>query len=453
MERWRFFGLLSLVSVLFLVGLYAVAELGRGRLEQAQGTMQAAMVRRMLVGELRQQVAEAALASRSLLLTERSEYLEPLRRSTQSIARVADALVTSYSPADPSGARIARQLRYLAGVQSGAIMSVAALYNGRGPEAARALALAQSRSVDPIAQFLQVASRVEQYEAAQVDAARANLRHEQRLVRILGLTGMGVNILLVLSAFLMALATLRRHRDGMAQIAQRKEELEVEAAARTAELNDVYGHLQTVQEQERSRLARGLHDELGGLLLAARMDATWVKRHARDAEPQALAARIDRILDVLDQGIDLKRRVIEELRPTLLDNMGLLAALRWQVDELCRRSTLACACHFPPTEPELAPATAIALFRIVQEALANVLKHAGATRADVTLDVAGDHVLLTIADDGRGITGAELARPRSHGLTGMRHRVVSLGGTLAIAGAPGGGTEVRVIVPRRGRPH
>ena len=154
----------------------------------------------------------------------------------------------------------------------------------------------------------------------------------------------------------MVLGALRRHREGLAQIERRKDALEAEAAAKAAELNEVYGHLQSVQEQERSRLARGLHDELGGLLLAARMDVTWVKHHARDADRQALAARIDRILEVLDQGIDLKRRVIEELRPTLLDNMGLVAAIRWQVDEACKRGRLHCAFHVPEHEPEVAAA-------------------------------------------------------------------------------------------------
>jgi signal transduction histidine kinase len=245
----------------------------------------------------------------------------------------------------------------------------------------------------------------------------------------------------------MVLAMLRRHREGLAQVARHKDALEIEAAARAAELNEVYAHLQTVQEQERSRLARGLHDELGGLLLAARMDVSWVRQHARDAEPHAVAARIDRILDALDQGIDLKRRVIEELRPTLLDNMGLLAAIRWQLDETCARAHVQCACHFPASEPQIAPDTAIALFRVVQEALTNVLKHASARRVDVTLDVVDERVLLAVVDDGVGIDAAGSTRPHAHGLNGMKHRISAIGGTLTVSRSPGGGTEVRAIVP------
>lgn len=245
-----------------------------------------------------------------------------------------------------------------------------------------------------------------------------------------------------------AAGALRRHREGLRRMERRRVALEREAASRAEELNEVYGHLQAMQEQERSRLARGLHDELGGLLLAARMDVTWLKQHARDAEPAVLAARIDRILDVLDQGIDLKRRVIEELRPTLLDNMGLAAALRWQVDEFCERARLRCACHFPEQEPDVPPRTAIALFRVVQEALSNVQKHARAAHVAVTLVESAGGLRLSIVDDGIGIGADAVQRTRSHGLAGMKHRIVSLGGTLTVSATPMGGTEIRAIVPR-----
>jgi signal transduction histidine kinase len=448
MERWRIFGLTTLACVVFLASLFLIAEAGRARLRDASEAMQAAMARRILVGELRQQVAESALGLRGFLLTGRAEYIRPLRTSSRAIDRTAAAFVASYAGEPAQVGETARQLRYLAGMQAGATLSLVALYNSRGVAAARELARAQSPADDPLARFLAVADKLEQYEVARVAATRSNWQREQRIARDLALAGTLVTIALVASASLMAFAALRRHRDGMAQVAQRKDELELEAVTKAAELSEVYGHLQTLQEQERSRLARGLHDELGGLLLAARMDVTWVKQHARDALPEALTARIDRILDVLDQGIDLKRRVIEELRPTLLDNMGLLAAVRWQADETCKRGRLRCNCHFPPEEPDVSADTAIALFRVVQEALTNVHKHAEASRVDLSLDVAADHVLLAIVDDGRGIDDAGSHKVQAHGLAGMKHRIVALGGTLTVGRTPEGGTEVRAIVPR-----
>jgi len=450
MGRWRLYGLLTVLSVVFLASLFLMAEAGRSRLRDASEQMQAATARRILVGDLRQQVAEAALATRGFLLTGRAQYLEPLRTSSEDINRTAETFVQGYAQ-EPAGiAQAARQLRYLAGVQAGATLSVIALYGSRGPAEARELARAQAGGEDPLQRFMALADQLERHEATRVAATRLQWQREYRLARWLGLAGALVNVVLVLSASAMAFGALRRHREGLEQIAQRRDALESEAASRAAELNEVYGHLQTVQEQERSRLARGLHDELGGLLLAARMDATWLRQHSRDADPSALAARIDRLLDVLDQGIDLKRRVIEELRPTLLDNMGLSAAIRWQVDEICARAHLRCDYHFPPQEPDVAPRAAIALFRVVQEALTNVQKHARATRVEVTLEPAVDYLLMSIVDDGIGIDADACNRAHSHGLAGMKHRVAALGGTLTVASTPEGGTEVRAIVPRAG---
>jgi signal transduction histidine kinase len=449
MGRWRIFGLTTVLSVVFLASLFLIAEAGRVRLRAASEQMQEAMSRRILVGDLRRQVAESALAMRSFLLTGRHEYLDPLERSGRDISRTAETFMLSYAGAPDDAAATARQLRYLAGMQAGATLSVISLYESRGPAAALDLTRAQASGSDPLDQFLAVAGKLEHYESVRVGETRAKWRREQRLARRIAVAGTLVTIVLVLSASLMVLGALRRHREGLAQIERRKDALEAEAATRAAELNEVYGHLQSVQEQERSRLARGLHDELGGLLLAARMDVTWVKHHARDADPQALAARIDRILDVLDQGIDLKRRVIEELRPTLLDNMGLVAAIRWQVDEACKRGRLHCSFHVPEDEPEVTPRTAIALFRVVQEALTNVQKHAHASHVDVTLETAADHLLLAIVDDGVGIGPDVHGKAQSHGLAGMKHRIVALGGTLTVGRPPEGGTEVRAIVPHR----
>jgi signal transduction histidine kinase len=448
MGRWRLYGLITVLSVVFLASLFLMAEAGRMRLGDASEQMQGATARRVLVAELRQQVAEAALATRGFLLTGRTHYLEPLRTSNNDIRRTAEKFVLGYADAPAELARSARELRYLAGVQAGATLSVIALYGSQGPVAARELARAQAAGQDPLQRFMTLADRLERHEVARVAGMRSQWQSEYRLARWLGLAGALVNVILVLSASAIAFGALRRHREGLEQIAQRKDALESEAASRAAELNEVYGHLQTVQEQERSRLARGLHDELGGLLLAARMDATWVRQHSRDAEPSALAARIDRLLDVLDEGIDLKRRVIEELRPTLLDNMGLLAAIRWQVDEVCGRAQLRCGCHFPAQEPDVAPGTAIALFRVAQEALTNVQKHARATRVDVTLEPATDYLLLSIVDDGVGIDVDACHRAQSHGLAGMKHRIVALGGSLSVSSTPDGGTEVRAMVPR-----
>jgi signal transduction histidine kinase len=239
---------------------------------------------------------------------------------------------------------------------------------------------------------------------------------------------------------------IRRRNEQAQQLERERGELANESRARAKELTEVYGYLQRVQEDERFRLSRGLHDELGGLLLAARMDVSWLQRHA-EAPPETIQERLTRVQKTLDEGINLKRRVVEELRPSLLDNMGLLAALRWQMDESCGRAGLKCVEHFPDTEPSLLPNAAIALFRVVQEAMVNIVKHAKASTVEVTLAQTPTELLLTVRDDGIGIPPGDHLKPQAHGLSGMMHRIYVLGGELAVARGSKGGTEVRVRVP------
>ena len=244
-----------------------------------------------------------------------------------------------------------------------------------------------------------------------------------------------------------ALARNARHRaETAAELQRQHDELKLQFDAQAGELTELARHLQHVQEEERARLSRGLHDELGGVLLAARMDVTWMQRHAAGDDAD-VRMRLERLKQVLDQGIELKRRVVEELRPTLLDTMGLLAALRWQSEETCRRADLRCTERFPDEEPPFNRAGAIALFRVVQEALANVAKHAGASEVDIALELTDRDVVVTVQDNGVGAAPADLNRPRSHGIAGLRHRIQVLGGRLDISSAPNRGTTIRVRVP------
>lgn len=453
MERWRIFGVAALLAALFLACLYLVADAGRVRMHAAAADMQHAMARRILVAELRERVTEATLAYQSFLISGRAEMLEPVRAAGKRINESADSLVESYRGEPATIGTTVRQLRFLAGAVSGALATTVTLYRKLGPDAALEQARTQDPRTDPMQQFLDLAGQLERYESARMRATRAHWQRETLVVRRLAVIATIANFLLVVSAVLMAQATLRRHRELTRQVARRRDQLEVDANARARELNEVYGQLQSVQEQERSRLARGLHDELGGLLLAAHMDATWLARHLDDANAEGRRMRLRRIQDVLEQGIDLKRRVIEELRPTLLDNMGLVAALRWQLDESCGRSGLKCSGHFPAEEPMVEPRTAIALFRVAQEALINVQKHAaGASQVDVTLEVSAACILLVVADDGTGIAPSALRGPQSHGLAGMKHRVAAVGGTLRIGRSTAGGTEITAWVPLAAHP-
>jgi signal transduction histidine kinase len=213
---------------------------------------------------------------------------------------------------------------------------------------------------------------------------------------------------------------------------------------RTRELSALSNHLQALSEREKSDLARKLHDELGGLLTAAKMDLSWLQSRL---EGVAIQERLAQLGGVLDEAMDLKRRVVEELRPSLLDHFGLPTALRAHVESTCAKAGLASQIVVEHTCESMPKDSTIALFRVVQEGLSNIIRHAQAKT--VKLELSGDerHCIVTLADDGQGFDVRSPQFRWSHGLMGMRQRAEALGGRLQIQSTVGGGTRVRVDIP------
>jgi signal transduction histidine kinase len=260
-----------------------------------------------------------------------------------------------------------------------------------------------------------------------------------------------VNVVLLVLAAGLIYQYLHRRGAQTEELRLQKVKLEHEVEDRTRELVELSTHLQSLAEREKAGLARELHDELGGLLVGARMDISWTEQHLTTPEAD-IRQRLNRVQQNLAAAIDLKRRIIEELRPTLLDNVGFLAALRWQMKETCAREGVACHDYFPEEEPKLTSDAAISLFRIAQEAFANLINHSGAKTMDVTLDIDDDMLVFRIADDGKGITSAS-SPGGVHVLASMRHRVRALGGTFDVSGSPSGGLlDVRIPTSRVLRP-
>jgi len=215
--------------------------------------------------------------------------------------------------------------------------------------------------------------------------------------------------------------------------------------ARTRELSELSTHLQNVAEKERSEVARNLHDELGGLLTAAKMDLSWLQ--SRLSEPPN-ERRLAQLGDALDEAMNVKRRVVEHLRPSLLDHFGLATALRAYVETTSAKANLKLDAAVEDDVGAVPSDVAIALFRLVQEGMSNIIRHAGAHC--VRLEFRGDahNYILKLADDGRGFNLDGGGFRWSHGLIGMRHRVEALHGRFTLRSKPGGGTEIEVEVPR-----
>ncbi len=235
------------------------------------------------------------------------------------------------------------------------------------------------------------------------------------------------------------------------------DELEQRVAERTRELRDLANHLEAVRETERKRIAREIHDELGSLLVALKMDTHWLHRRVGvesggRAELQAKCQGMGRLIDT---AVDNVGRIITDLRPSILDHQGLWAALEWQAQEFTESSELDATlqCHVAAGVPPPQGGQAIAIFRIFQEMLTNVARHARARSVRISIHVDGppDAVLyVDVRDDGVGAAAAALADPQSFGVLGMRERAGHFGGRITIDSAPGQGTRARLVMPLAG---
>lgn len=211
-------------------------------------------------------------------------------------------------------------------------------------------------------------------------------------------------------------------------------------------LRSLAARLQSIREEERTRISREIHDELGQSLTGVKMDLSWLLAKL-PPNREDLSDRVHRLSALVDDTIQTVRKIAAELRPGILDNLGLVAAIEWQTTEFQNRSGIQCKCSAQLEDQHLDPELCTALFRIFQETLTNVMRHARATAVSVVIKKTGGEILLQVHDNGRGITEPQTAGSKSLGLLGMRERALLLGGQFKITGAANRGTTVTVTVP------
>jgi PAS domain S-box-containing protein len=214
-----------------------------------------------------------------------------------------------------------------------------------------------------------------------------------------------------------------------------------------AQLRDFAGRLRSARESERTQIAREIHDELGQALTALKMDLFSLKHTVPAPLRDPFLVKTDEMAQLIDEMVDKVRTLATELRPAVLDSLGLSAAVEWAVRQFARRTRIECALDLPAEPLCLDADRSTDLFRILQEALTNVARHAHASRVDVHLRATPGEVVLEVHDNGRGITASETENVRSFGLLGMRERTLPWGGELCVRGAPQGGTSVIACIP------
>jgi signal transduction histidine kinase len=440
--RW-YLALPPVLVIGFLIGLFFLAAAGQTRLNMTNERAHSSQLREQALNEFAGLITDAESAQRGYLLTGESAYLAPYAGAVTQVGKALDRLHDAYG-GDESSSEF-HQLRVLTGKELGELEDGIALRKKHGisPGASVVGTDVGKRTMDAIGAIV---ARMRSEEAGESAAANAEWRQDFRLSRWVSAAGATLNIGLVLLAIRLVYSDMRRRARLAATLSDQKLQLEQQVETRTRELAALSTHLQGVSEQEKSALSRELHDELGGLLVAARMDLSWLQQRLPTADP-SIEQRFKRIHDSLSAGVDLKRRVVEELRPTLLDNMGLFTALRWQFKETCRRTGLRCTETIPEGELRFSPDAAIGVFRIAQEALTNILKHSEAKSADLFISMDQDTFTLRITDDGKGIPSGRLVTSTSHGLVSMRHRIAGLSGTWDIGTPESGGTMITARIP------
>lgn len=388
-------------------------------------------------------IARAVSSQRGFLLTEDPRYLGYYEELLPQIEPRLERLRLAYAGTE-AGTSTVRSLQLLVGKRLADLALIVTIQQKQGTAAALAL---QKTNVgaDTGQAISTLLDQLRDREAIERQAAASHWSGSLMLSRWITFAGTIFNMLLIGIAARLVYLDMRRRSLRNAELRDQKSRLEQEVTDRTRELVELSTHLQAVAEREKAGLARELHDELGGLLVGARMDISWAEQHLAKDDP-VMQQRLHRVQQNLSAGVDLKRRIIEELRPTLLDNVGLFAALRWQMRETCGRAGLKCIESYPDEEPRFKSEAAIALFRIAQEAFNNILKHSTASTVDMSLDMDQETILMRIADDGTGIPPERLNAVGSHGLASMRHRVRALGGRFNLRSPSEGGTVLVVQI-------
>lgn len=396
---------------------------------------------RTSVQGLAQSMLDAETGQRGYLLTNRKEYLQPYDKALKTIAESFQFLDTYYSK-DPSSTAILAKLHTLIDSKLSELSETMRLYDEGKLEAATQLVLSDIGKEKMEAVRLLTAELIVR-ETSNVADGRREILETLWFSRI-GVTVLSGLSLLALFLYLRQSSALERQREEQRRLVQiERDRLEREVAQRTTQLTELADHLQTAREDERHRLARNLHDELGALLTSAKLDAARIRSRLAGTAPEALE-RLAHLVDTLNSSIALGRRIIEDLRPSTLSNLGLVATLEILARDFSTNSGIPVHCDLQavqlPTDAELV------VYRLVQESITNITKYARAKNVWVSLKPLNGRVEIVVRDDGVGFDTT--VQPRSaYGLVGMRFRVEAEGGTLNITSAPGLGTQILVTLP------
>lgn len=385
---------------------------------------------------------DAEAAQRGFLLTGRSEYLQPYDQALRHIEE-AFAFLDGYYAGEAASLAQLREMRKAADTRLSELALTIGLHRqGRG-DTTRDIVLSDIGK-EQMDRIRTLGAELLARETRRVAQGRSDVYRTLMFSRI-GIAVLSIVGLVALFLYLRKGVLLKEQQEEQQRLLQaERDRLELEVAQRTARLTELTRHLQTAREDERSRLARDLHDELGALLTSAKLDAARLRPRLTAVAPELLD-RLAHLVDSLNSSIALGRRIIEDLRPSTLSNLGLATTLEILAREFAERAGVRVHCEVQPVALEAD--AELVVYRVVQEAITNISKYARAQQVWITLAARDGQAEVTVRDDGAGFDTT--ATPASaYGLMGMRFRVEAEGGSLTLQSTPGTGTQVQVRLPQ-----
>ena len=406
-------------------------------IEEAQQT-------RSSLNRLIQLVLDAETGTRGYLLTGEARYLEPYKVATSEIGQNLDVLRQLFAPYPEQLTEFAAMSRHISSKL--AEMDLSVRMRSQGNEDAWKFVLTTDVGQEHMEAIRVQSAKLAASSISKLERGQSQIKQTLQLSRI----AIAIMALAGLLAFYMYLnqtkALLQSGSREKDALQRERDQLDLQIRERTANLAELATHLQNVREDERGHLARELHDELGALLTAAKLDVARLKSRLGTALPEA-AERLAHLTNTLNSGIALKRRIVEDLRPSSLSHLGLVASLEILAREFEERSELSITTDLEHVE--LAGSSQLTVYRLVQESLTNIGKYAEATQVVISLQALESLVTIEVHDNGKGFDTTGVSST-SHGLTGMRHRVEAAGGRLTVTSSTvdGAGTRITAVLPK-----
>jgi len=430
------------LAVLAVAGLVFINEASFRSSSDAVADMEEAQLTRGALNDLKQTILDAETGQRGYLLTGDERYLEPYTNAINQVNQQLDLLRQIFTPYREQLAEFGLMSRHIS--RKLAELDLSIRMRREDKEEAWRFILTTDVGKEHMQAIRDQTTKLAAASIRNMEQGHAQIKQTLLLSRI------GVSILAIvglLAFYMYLLQTRALFNAGIREqqsLQRERDQLDLQVRERTANLAELATHLQNVREDERGHLARELHDELGALLTAAKLDVARLKSRLGTSQPEAID-RLAHLTTTLNSGIALKRRIVEDLRPSSLSHLGLVASLEILAREFGERADLTITTDLENVD--LGGSAQLTVYRLVQESLTNIGKYAEATQIVISLLNMDGYITVEVRDNGKGFD-SNAVNPNSHGLTGMRHRVEAAGGRLTVTTSPQAGTKVTAVLPK-----